>query len=223
MIRVVIADDQELIRAGIRAILEGEADVEIVGEAGDGREAAAVARARAADVVLMDVQMPGHSGVEGVALVAQARPDARVLMLTMFDLDEYVYDALRAGASGFLLKSAAPADLVEGVRTADRGGVLLAPEITRRLVEAHLRRRPVVNGVPEEVAALTDRELDVMRAVARGLSNAEIAGELHLGEATVKTHVTRILGKLGLRDRIQAVVLAYECGLIRPADHGADG
>ncbi len=223
MIRVVIADDQALIRGGIRAILHGESDLEVVGEAADGKRAAAMVRDTAADVVLMDVQMPGVDGVEGVALVASARPEARVLMLTMFDLDEYVFAALRAGASGFLLKTTPPQELVAAVRAAQHGDMLFAPEITRRLVETYLRSPPPVRGVPPALAQLTEREMDVLRAVARGLSNAEIARELYLGEATVKTHVTGILAKTGLRDRIQAVVLAYECRLMTPRDPGPGG
>jgi DNA-binding NarL/FixJ family response regulator len=216
--RVVIADDQDLIRAGLRAILEAEDDLEVVAEAGDGSQAARVARESSADVVLMDVQMPGTDGIEAVSLVAAARPEARVLMLTMFDLDEYVYGALRAGASGFLLKTTPPADLVAAVRSARSGDLLFAPTVTRRLVEAYVRRPPRGSELPQRVATLTARELDVLRSLAKGLSNAEIGAELYLGEATVKTHVTRVLAKLGLRDRVQAVVLAYECGLVAPRD-----
>jgi DNA-binding NarL/FixJ family response regulator len=218
VIRVVIADDQDLIRAGLRAILDGEPDLEVVGEAADGRQAARVARECSADVVLMDVQMPGADGLEGLAAVAAARPEARVVMLTMFDLDEYVFAALRAGASGFLLKTTPPGALVDAVRAVGDGDLLFAPEITRRLVESFVRRPPPAGGVPAALTVLTERELDVFRSLAKGLSNAEIGAELFLGEATVKTHVTRILAKLGLRDRIQAVVLAYECGLITPAE-----
>jgi DNA-binding NarL/FixJ family response regulator len=213
MIRVVVADDQDLIRAGLRAILEAEADLTVVGEAADGASAARVAASESADVVLMDVQMPGSDGIDGVRQVALSRPEARVLMLTMFDLDEYVFGALRAGASGFLLKTTPPAELASAIRECHRGELLFASTITRRLVEAFVARPPVTQDLPEEVAALTERELDVFRALARGLSNAEIAAQLFMGEATVKTHITRILAKLGLRDRVQAVVLAYECGL----------
>lgn len=218
MIRVVIADDQDLIRAGLRAILRTEADLDVVGEASDGRRAARVARETGADVVLMDVQMPGVDGIEALALVAAARPEARVLVLTMFDLDEYVYGALKAGASGFLLKTTPPAHLVAAIRAAHSGDLLFAPTVTRRLVESFVRRPPAGSGPPEAVAGLTDRELDVLRAMARGRSNAEIGAELFLGEATVKTHVTRVLAKLGVRDRVQAVVTAYECGLVVPGD-----
>jgi DNA-binding NarL/FixJ family response regulator len=213
MIRVVIADDQDLIRAGLRAILQAEPDLKVVGEASDGASAARVAASESADVVLMDVQMPGSDGIEGVRLVAASRPQARVLMLTMFDLDEYVFGALREGASGFLLKTTPPAELASAIRECHRGELLFASTITRRLVEAFVQRPPATDGVPGELAELTERELDVLRALADGLSNAEISAKLFLGEATVKTHVTRILAKLGLRDRVQAVVLAYECGL----------
>lgn len=216
MIRVALVDDQDLIRGGLRAILDAEDDIEVVGEASDGAGAVRLATARLADIVLMDVQMPVVDGLEGTRRVLAARPECRVLMLTMFDLDEYVFAALKAGASGFLLKTTAPAELAAAVRACHSGELLFAPAITRRLVEAYVSRPPPRDGVPEQLAELTERELDVLRAVARGLSNAEVAAELYLGEATVKTHVTRILSKLGLRDRVQAVVLAYECGLARP-------
>ena len=212
-IRVVIADDQDLIRGGLRAILDADDTVLVVGEAGDGREAARVAREERADVVLMDVQMPGGDGIEGVVAVLRARPEARVLMLTMFDLDEYVFGALRAGASGFLLKTTPPAELVAAIHAVHSGDLLFAPTVTRRLVEAYVRRPPS-GTVPDIVSSLTERELQVLRAMAKGLSNAEIGRELFLGEATVKTHVTRILAKLGLRDRVQAVVLAHESGVV---------
>ncbi len=213
MIRVVVADDQDLIRAGIAGILSAATDIDVVGEAADGQEAARVAREQSADVVLMDVQMPGADGIAGISAVAAARPEARVLMLTTFDLDEYVFGALRAGASGFLLKTTPPDQLLAAIRAAHGGDMLFAPTVTRRLVEAYVRRPPSSAGVPQVLSALTERELEVFRSLAKGLSNAEIGAELYLGEATVKTHVTRILAKLGLRDRVQAVVLAYECGL----------
>jgi DNA-binding NarL/FixJ family response regulator len=216
VIRVVLADDQDLIRGGLRAILDAEDDIEVVGESSDGAGAARLATARLADMVLMDVQMPIVDGLEGTRRVIEARPECRVLVLTMFDLDEYVFAALRAGASGFLLKTTAPAELAEAVRACHSGELLFAPAITRRLVESYVRHPPRAEGVPARLEELTAREIDVLRAIARGLSNAEIAAELHLGEATVKTHVTRILSKLGLRDRVQAVVLAYECGLVLP-------
>jgi DNA-binding NarL/FixJ family response regulator len=215
---VVVADDQDLIRGGLRAILDAAGDIEVVAEASSGLAAATAAATHLADVVLMDVQMPGSDGIQGTAAVLQARPQCRVLVLTMFDLDEYVFAALRAGASGFLLKTTSPAELSAAVRACHSGELLFAPTVTRRLVETYVRRPPVTGGVPARLSALTGREIDVLRALARGLSNAEIARELYLGETTVKTHVTRILAKLGLRDRVQAVVLAYECGLVSPAD-----
>ena len=214
MIRVVIADDQDLVRAGIAAILSAHEDLEVVGEAADGAAAARAAREARADVVLMDVQMLGTDGIIGARQVAAARPEARVLMLTMFDLDEHVFGALQAGASGFLIKTTAPDDLVAAVRAVHSGDLLFAPSVTRRLVESYVRRPPTTGALPAVLAPLTDRELDVFRAIAKGWSNAEIGARLYLGEATVKTHVTRILAKLGLRDRVQAVVLAYECGLV---------
>ncbi|CAN5862127.1 response regulator [soil metagenome] len=216
MIRIVLADDQDLIRGGLRAILDAEDDLEVVAEAASGSAAAAAAGAHNADVVLMDVQMPGSDGIEGTRAVLRARPQARVLVLTMFDLDEYVFSALRAGASGFLLKTTPPDELAAAVRACHAGEQLFAPTVTRRLVETYIRQPPPTDGVPDRLAALTEREVDVLRAVAQGLSNAEIAAELYLGEATVKTHVTRVLAKLGLRDRVQAVVAAYECGLVTP-------
>jgi DNA-binding NarL/FixJ family response regulator len=218
VIRVLVADDQDLIRAGLRAILEAESEIAVVAEAADGNEAARRARQASADVVLMDVQMPGVDGIAALDLVTQARPEAKVLILTMFDLDEYVYGALKGGASGFLLKTTPPAQLVAAIRAAHAGDMLFSPTVTRRLVESFVRRPPTGPATPAAVERLTDRELDVFRAMARGLSNAEIGAELYLGEATVKTHVTRILGKLGLRDRVQAVVMAYECGLVTPSD-----
>ncbi|RIK09392.1 MAG: DNA-binding response regulator [Acidobacteria bacterium] len=217
MIRVLLVDDQDLVRGGMRAILDAEDDLEVVGEAGDGARAADVAVEVSPDVVLMDVQMPGVDGIEGLRRVVRARPRARVLMLTMFDLDEYVFAALKEGASGFLLKTTPPAALAQAVRDCHAGEMLFSPAVTRRLVETFVRRPPATDGVPEVLAGLTPRELDVLRAMARGLSNAEIGRELYLGEATVKTHVTRVLAKLGLRDRVQAVVLAYECGLAQPS------
>jgi DNA-binding NarL/FixJ family response regulator len=216
-VRVVIADDQDLIRGGLRAILDAVDDIDVVAEASSGSAAAAAAAAHRADVVLMDVQMPGTDGIRGTEAVLRARPQARVLVLTMFDLDEYVFGALRAGASGFLLKTTPPGELAEAVRACAAGEQLFAPTVTRRLVEAYVSRGPRVAGTPPRLARLTERELDVLREMARGRSNAEIANALYLGETTVKTHVTRILAKLGLRDRVQAVVLAYECGLVEPA------
>ncbi len=219
MTRVLIADDQALVRGGFRMILEAQSDITVVAEAADGRQAIALARSQPPDVVLMDIRMPGMDGIEATRqLLKTAGPGPRVLMLTTFDLDEYVYEAIRAGASGFLLKDVPPDDLVHAVRVVAAGDVLLAPAITRRLVEEFVRR-PLPGRRPTELDRLTERELDVLRLVARGLSNAEIAAHLVLGETTVKTHVTRVLGKLGLRDRVQAVVLAYESGLVHAGDY----
>jgi len=214
VIRVVVADDQDLIRAGLRAIVEAEPDLEVVAEASDGHDAARLAREAEADVVLMDVQMPGLDGLEGIAAVAAARPEARVLVLTMYDVDDYVFRALRAGASGFLLKTTPPEELTTAIRDAHEGRRSFAPSVTERLVRTYVARPAPSTGVPEVLRELTDRELEVFRAIARGMSNAEISGELYLSEATVKTYVTRILAKLGLRDRVQAVILAYECGAV---------
>lgn len=217
-ITVVLADDQRLLRTGFRVILEAEADITVVGEAADGRSAVDVVRRRRPDLVLMDIRMPELDGLVAAERIL-ADPDlaTAVIMLTTFDLSEYVYEALRIGASGFLLKDT-PADrLLDAVRVVAAGDALLAPSITRRLIERFARAaRPSADGVPAVLAELTARELDVLRVVARGLSNAEIAAELMLGENTIKTHVARILFKLGLRDRVQAVVLAYECGLVEP-------
>jgi DNA-binding NarL/FixJ family response regulator len=217
MIRVLVVDDQALVRGGFRMILESESDIEVCGEAGDGTEAVTAALEKRPDVVLMDVRMPSMDGVEATRrLLSSPGVTSRVLMLTTFDLDEYVYDALRAGASGFLLKDVDPADLVQAVRVVARGDALLAPSVTRRLVAQYVARPAPTSGVPPALAGLTARELDVLRQVARGLTNAEIAGELYLSPATVKTHVARVLTKLDLRDRVQAVVLAYETGLVAP-------
>ena len=215
MIRILLADDQDLVREGLRMLLDAEDDLEVVGEAGDGKEALAEIRRLDPDVVLMDVRMPELDGIEATSRIAATGSSARVLVLTTFDLDEYVYRALRAGASGFLLKDASREQLVGAVRTVARGEALLAPAVTRRLIEDFCRG-PEPGAVPERAAALSERELDVLRLLARGLSNAEIAEELVLGETTVKSHVARVLQKLGLRDRVQTVVFAYESGLVRP-------
>jgi DNA-binding NarL/FixJ family response regulator len=216
VIRVLIADDQALVRTGFRVILDAEPDLDVVGEAGDGREAIEAAAARHPDVVLMDIRMPNVDGIEATRRLTAAGPRApRVLMLTTFDLDAYVYEALRAGASGFLLKDAGADELLHAVRVVAAGDALLSPSITRRLI-ADYARRPPASERPAALAELTPRELEVLRLVARGLSNGAIAAELVLGEATVKTHVARIFQKLGLHDRAQAVVLAYETGLVSP-------
>ena len=215
MIRVVIADDQDLVREGLRMILEAEPDIEVVGEAADGRQALERARELDPDVLLMDVRMPELDGIEATARLATSGLRARVLVVTTFDLDEYVYRALKNGASGFLLKDATREQLVAAVRTVAAGEALLAPAITRRLIEDFCRG-PQPGTLPPAAETLTERELDVLRLIARGLSNGEIAAELYVSEATVKSHVARILGKLTLRDRVQAVVFAYESGLIRP-------
>ncbi|HZI98563.1 MAG TPA: response regulator transcription factor [Actinomycetales bacterium] len=215
-VRLVLADDQALVRSGFRMILSVEDDLEVVGEAVDGREVVELVERLRPDVVLMDVQMPGLDGVEATRQVVAAG-HARVVVLTTFDRDDYLFDALRAGASGFLLKNADPDDLVDAVRSVAAGHALLAPEVTRRVI-ARFASAPGGGYRPDRLTGLTDREREVLEQVARGLSNAEIAGRLHLGEATVKTHVSRVLAKLGLRDRVQAVVFAYECGLISPGE-----
>jgi DNA-binding NarL/FixJ family response regulator len=220
-LRVVIADDQALVRVGFRLILESEEGIEVVAEAGDGEEAVAAVRRHRPDVVLMDVRMPRVDGLEAARRALAAGTACRVLMLTTFDLDEYVYAALRAGASGFLLKDVSPEQLVAAVRMVARGDALLAPSITRRLVERFARPQPAAAVAPRELSSLTAREREVMTLMARGLSNGELAERLHLSDATVKTHVARILSKLDLRDRVQAVVLAYETGLVTPG--GGDG
>ncbi|GIH65501.1 response regulator [Microbispora siamensis] len=213
MIRVLLADDQPLVLTGLRTILSAEPDIDVAGQARDGHEAVALARDLRPDVVLMDIRMPGLDGLAAARQILAAMPDVHVIMLTTFDLDEYVYEALRAGASGFLVKDLPDEQLVAGVRTAVRGDTLLAPSVTRRLIEAYTRRPPARVALPPGADRLTPREVEVWRLVARGLSNTEIAAELFVGEATVKTHVSRLMAKLGARDRIQAVVLAYECGL----------
>ena len=215
MIGVLLADDQALVREGFRLIIEVEPDIDVVGEAGDGVETVEQAKRLRPDVILMDIRMPGLDGIAATRRLAQAGVAARVLMLTTFDRDDYLYEAMKAGASGFLLKDARRDQLVHAIRTVATGDALLAPALVRRLVEDFCRRPPP-GGPPPAVAELTQRELEVLRLVARGLSNAEIARELFLSGATVKTHLAHVMQKLDLRDRVQAVVLAYESGLIRP-------
>ena len=219
-IRVAIADDQELVRSGLRAIVESEPDLEVVGEAADGQAAVALARDQRPTVMVMDVRMPGLGGIDATKLIlGDAHSATRVLMLTTFDLDEYVYDAIKAGASGFLLKDIPGEDIVIAIRQVAHGAdALLSPAVTRRLIERFARERAVPIVASSQLADLTPRELEVMKLVAHGLSNLEIAGTLALSLATVKTHVARILMKLDLRDRVQAVVVAYESGLVRSAE-----
>jgi DNA-binding NarL/FixJ family response regulator len=217
-VRVLIADDQALVRAGFKMILDAEDDLDVIGEAGDGLEAVELARRLKPDVVLMDIRMPQLDGIEATRQVValDTTPPVRVLMLTTFDLNEYVYEALRAGASGFLLKDVPPEQLAAGIRVVAQGEALLAPSITKRLIQEFASAAPASTTPPKGLDELTARELEVFKLVARGLSNAEIAAELIVSETTVKTHVARLLMKLGLRDRVQAVVLAYESGISVP-------
>jgi DNA-binding NarL/FixJ family response regulator len=217
--RVLIADDQALVRAGFRMVLEAEDDIAVVGEAANGEQAVHGAQRLAPDVVLMDIRMPELDGIAATRRIACGGDGApRVLILTTFDLDEYVYDALGAGASGFLLKDSPPEQLVTAIRVVAGGEALLAPSVTSRLIEQFARTRAGARPDPPGLDELTARELEVFKLIARGLSNAEIASELVVGDTTVKTHVARLLAKLGLRDRVQAVVLAYECGLVSPGE-----
>ena len=220
-IRVAVVDDQELMRAALRLMVESQPDLQLVGEAADGNEALALVRARRVDVVLMDLRMPRLDGIEATAAITREQPRTRVLALTTFDLDEYAFPALRAGASGFLLKDARAEEIVGAIRTVHAGHGVVAPSTTRRLIE-HVATTPAADGTRAARirALLTPRELDMLRELATGDSNAEIARRLHLSENKVKTHVGHVLSKLGLRDRVQAVVLAYESGLARPADGG---
>ena len=224
-IRVLVVDDQELVRAGFCVILETADGIQVAGEAANGAQAVAQAAALGPDVVLMDVRMPEKDGLEATRLITGGHRDAgpRVVMLTTFDLDDYVYEALRAGASGFLLKDAPRHDLIAAVRRVAAGDALLAPSVTRRLIEAFARRPPETAPSPSRLASLTARERDILLRLARGRSNAEIAGELYVSETTVKTHVGHLLAKLGLRDRVQAVILAYETGLVVPGEIGEAG
>ncbi len=221
MIKVLVADDHALARGGLRAMLDVQGDLQVVGEAEDGAQAVEEAIRLRPDVVVMDIRMPRLDGIEATRRLRQHGGAPSVLVLTTFDLDEYVYEALRAGAAGFMLKDAPPGQLAEAVRAVASGDTLLAPAVTRRLVERFVKRPSPERS--EELAELTERELGVLRHVARGLSNREIAQTLYLSEATVKTHVTRILAKLGLRDRVQAVVFAYETGLVEPGEGDESG
>jgi DNA-binding NarL/FixJ family response regulator len=219
VIRVLIADDQTLVRDGFRMILDAQDDIEVVGEAADGLEAVARSRELRPDIVLMDIRMPGRDGLEATRELLLESPETHVLILTTFDLNEYVYEAMKAGASGFLLKDVPRSQLIEGIRTVADGEALLAPVITRRLIEEFVRRPPAsIRPSPPALEALTAREREVLDLVARGRSNSEIAAALYVSEATVKTHVAHALGKLGLRDRVHAVVFAYEAGLIEPGE-----
>jgi DNA-binding NarL/FixJ family response regulator len=217
-IRVVLVDDEAMVRVGLRMVLSAEPDVEVVGEAADGAQAVDAVLAGEPDVVLMDVRMPHVDGLEGARRVLAARPETKVVILTTFDEDEHVAAALRAGVSGFLLKVSPPEQLVAAVRTVAGGGGLLDPAVTLRVIESFASAPATPREQGRLLAELTEREREVLRLVARGLSNAEIAARLYLGEATVKTHVSRVLAKLGVRDRVQAVALAYEGGLVRPGD-----
>jgi DNA-binding NarL/FixJ family response regulator len=211
LIRVAIVDDQAMVRAGFRMIVESQQDMKVAGEAADGQEAIELVRAEKPDVVLMDVRMPR---LDGIAATRHIAGGTRVVILTTFELDEYVFDALAAGASAFLLKAAPPEDLIKAIRVVAQGDALLAPSVTKKLIEEFAKRPEPVNKKPRELDSLTDREQEVLKEVARGLTNAEIASELHVSETTVKTHVAHLLDKLELRDRVQAVILAYEAGLV---------
>jgi DNA-binding NarL/FixJ family response regulator len=219
-IRVLVVDDQELVRAGFCVILDAADGIAVVGEARDGAEAVAKAGEHRPDVVLMDIRMPGMDGLEAARIITAMPDPPKVVMLTTFDLDDYVYEALRSGATGFLLKDSPRADLVAAIRAAAAGDALLAPSVTRRLIEAFARRPAETAPAPSRLASLTARERDVLLLLARGRSNSEIATALFVSEATIKTHVGNVLAKLGLRDRIQAVILAYETGIVVPGSFG---
>jgi DNA-binding NarL/FixJ family response regulator len=223
-IRVLLCDDQALVRSGFRMILDQRPGIEVVGEAEDGLQAIALAERRSPDVILMDVRMPNLDGIEATRRLVAAGSPARVLILTTYDLDEHVYDAIRAGASGFLLKDARPAQLVEAIEIVAAGDALLAPAVTRRLFDRFAEGVPIgPRQLPPALQSLTERELEVLRLVATGMSNAELADRLFLSETTVKSHVSSVLRKLGLRDRVQAVVLAYEAGLVRAGERPESG
>lgn len=217
MIRVGLADDQALVRTGLRMILEDEGDIKVVAEASDGNGAIAISGAEKPDVLLMDIRMPGLDGIEALRRITAMMPSdgPRIIMLTTFDPDDYIYDALAAGASGFLLKDAPAEELLQAVRVVAAGEAVLAPSITNRLIQ-QIKSRPIRNGESEALESLTSREREVLRLIAKGATNLEIAEQLFVGETTVKTHVSHVLQKLGLRDRVQAVVVAYECGFVVP-------
>jgi DNA-binding NarL/FixJ family response regulator len=216
-IRVLLCDDQALVRGGFRMILEARPDLEVVGEAEDGLQAVELAGQTEPDVILMDVRMPNIDGVEATRRIVERGSGARVIVLTTYDLDEYVYDAIRSGASAFLLKDVQPTQLVEAIRIVAAGDALLAPSVTRRLLDRFARSLPGRQPAPASLSTLTEREVEVLRLLASGLSNAELSERLFVSEATVKTHVSSLLRKLEVRDRVQAVILAYEAGLVRPA------
>jgi DNA-binding NarL/FixJ family response regulator len=216
MTTVLIADDQALVRAGFRVLIDSAPDLQVVGEAGDGAEAVALARESGADVVLMDIRMPGMDGLAATRELAKTPDGPRIIILTTFDIDEYVFEALRSGASGFLLKDTEPTDLLQAIRVVAAGDALLAPRVTRRLIEEFATRPDPHRTPPEALASLTEREREVLTLVARGLCNAEIAEELVISPATAKTHVSRVMMKLGARDRARLVVVAYETGLVAP-------
>jgi DNA-binding NarL/FixJ family response regulator len=215
VIRVIVVDDQALVRSGFRMILDAQPDVEVVGEAENGRDAVELAAVSSADVILMDIRMPELDGIEATARILEAQPETKILILTTFDLDEYVTRALRAGASGFLLKDVRPAQLVEAIRVIASGDALLAPSVTRRLLDQFASG--LETRTPVELEQLTEREREILLLVAEGLSNAELAERLFVGESTVKTHVSAVLRKLQLRDRVQLVIAAYDAGLVKPS------
>ena len=220
MIRVLLADDQALVRAGFRMIIDAQPDMTVVAEAADGNDALDQTRHERPDVILMDIRMPGIDGIDATRRLIASGCVARILMLTTFDLDEYLYEAIRAGASGFLLKTAPPRQLIAAIRDAMTGDTLVAPTITRRLVEEFVARPRPDTAAPSALSRLTPREFEVLKLIAKGLSNTELARALFVSETTAKTHVARILNKLSLRDRVQAVVMAYEAGVVRPGDAG---
>ena len=219
MIRVLIADDQDLVRTGFRLILAGEPDLQVVGEAGDGAAAVQLSARLNPDVVLMDIRMPVLDGIAATRRILATDPETRIVILTTFDLDEYVYEALTAGASGFLLKDVKASTLADAIRTVHGGDALLAPSVTKRLVERFVSQQPTVAVVPSAVATLTDREREVLLLIARGLSNTDIAHGLFLSHATIKSHISRIFTKLDVRDRAQAVIAAYNAGLVKATPH----